>query len=350
METHLALITQQLNNLPKSLQPKLMLLQSTEFSCDGFGFYSQTDHLLFKDMFIQDVEELFASDASTNQLLSPEQCQQGCYSDGGLPVLLAVNSPQKHQKFQRLLRCLGLQVQVVSHATAQQELWESGLYCILFTEFLETSLVKIASKPLMDIAVFSLTDDVPKAESNTYFDDWHIAKLTEDSTLEKLSDVLAPWLNVESKTAAIVSPEGLLEGIDECDDEESAELVITELVTSLAKDNNNAAFDFSKYLHHQGSVELALFMLDDYTTENHQQLDVLIHAIKAKELTKAKEAIITLQLNAQILSSAELDKLCSQWSLLLNGNDKPSSLKEMNILLKETRAALTAIDSYAESI
>ncbi len=349
-QTHLALITQQLNNLPKSLQPKLMLLQSTEFSCDGFGFYSQTDHLLFKDMFIQDVEELFASDASTNQLLSPEQCQQGCYSDGGLPVLLAVNSPQKHQKFQRLLRCLGLQVQVVSHATAQQELWESGLYCILFTEFLETSLVKIASKPLMDIAVFSLTDDVPKAESNTYFDDWHIAKLTEDSTLEKLSDVLAPWLNVESKTAAIVSPEGLLEGIDECDDEESAELVITELVTSLAKDNNNAAFDFSQYLHHQGSVELALFMLDDYTTENHQQLDVLIHAIKAKELTKAKEAIITLQLNAQILSSAELDKLCSQWSLLLNGNDKPSSLKEMNILLKETRAALTAIDSYAESI
>ena len=349
-QAHLGLITQQLNNLPKSLQPKLMLLQSAALSCDGFGFYSQTDQLLFKDMFIQDVEDLFASDASTNQLLSPEQCQQGRYSGGGLPVLLAVNSPQKHQKLQRLLRCLGLQVRMVSHATAQQKLWGTGLYCILFTEFLETSLVKIASKPLVDIAVFSLTDDFPSAEDDTYFDDWHIAQLTENPTLEKLSDVLAPWLNAEPRTATIVSPEGLLESIDACDDEESAELVITELVSSLAEDNPNAAFDFSKYLQHQGTVELALFMLDDYATENHQQLDVLIHAIKAKELTKAKKAIIALQLNAQILSAAELDNLCSQWYLLLNGNDKPSSLKEMNILLKETRATLTAIDSYAESI
>jgi hypothetical protein len=241
-------------------------------------------------------------------------------------------------------------VQVVSHAVVQQKLWKTGMYCILFTEFLDASLVKMARKPLMDVAVFSLTDDMPNAESDTYFDDWHIAKLTEHSTLAELRDALAPWLNAAPEIPAIVSPEGLLEAIDAYDDEEINELVITELATSLAEDNNDAAFDFSQYLQHQGSVELALFMLDDYANENHQQLDVLIHAIKAKELTKAKEAIIALQLNAKILSAAELDKLCSQWSQLLSGNGLPSSVNEMNTLLKDTRTTLTAIDSYAESI
>jgi HPt (histidine-containing phosphotransfer) domain-containing protein len=126
--------------------------------------------------------------------------------------------------------------------------------------------------------------------------------------------------------------------------------VITELVASLTEDNTEAVFDFSQYLHNQGSVELALFMLDDYTEDNHQHLDILIDAIKAKDLDRANNAIIDLQLNAKILAASDLAKLCTQWIKLLSGDDIPNSLKEVNILLKETRSALTAIDGYAESI
>lgn len=122
------------------------------------------------------------------------------------------------------------------------------------------------------------------------------------------------------------------------------------LIGPLAKDNKEAVFDFVQYLHYQGSIELALFMLDDYTQGNHQQLEKLIDAIKTKNYDKAKEVIIDLQCNAKILVAAELVQLCSQWLTLLNGNEIPNSVKEVNLLLKETRAALTDIDSYAESI
>lgn len=350
-QSNIDLITQQLSGLPTSLQPKLMLLQSEELNFDDFGFYSQTEQLLFKDVFLQNIKELLVGEVSTNQLLSPEQCLQYQCFESELPVILAVDSPQRYQNFQRLLCWLGLKVHVVSHADAQRELWETGLYCILFTEFSEKSLLKMVNKPLVGVAVFSLTDDVPTSENDTYFDDWHFGQLVEQSTLEELSVVLTPWLKHHKslknpEISELILSDNLIEGVDE----DNYEGVITELVASLAEDNKKAVFDFSQYLQHQGSVELALFMLDDYAQDNHQQLDVLIDAIKARDFDKAKGAIIDLQLNAQILAASDLEKLCSQWSKLFSGNDIPSSLKKLNLLLKETRTALTAIDSYAESI
>lgn len=345
-KTHMDVVTKQLNCLPTSLQPKLMVLQSSTLSLDDFGFYLQTEQLLFKDVFFQNIKELLASQANTNQLLSSEQCLQSHYLARELPIILAVHSPQKYQNFQRLLHWLGLQVHIVSHADAQSELWQTGLYGILITEFPEIALLEMASKPLVDVAVFSLTDSVPNPENKSYFDDWHIGQLVAQSPLEDLRVVLAPWLQYmkspnDTESLVLTLPEELIE-----DDE----AVITELVASLAEDSQEAVFDFSQYLHHQGSVELALFMLGDYGQDNHQQLDILIDAIKAKDFDKAKEGVMDLQLNAKILAASELDKLCSQWLKLLSGNDIPNNLKEVNTLLKDTRAALNAIDSYADSI
>ena len=350
-QQNIDLITQQLKNFPNSLQPKVMLLQSAELNFDDFGIYSQTEQLLFKDTFLHNIEDLLTGEASNNQLISPEQCQQNYYLASKLSVLLAVSSPEEYQNFQRLLRWLGLRVHVVSHADAQRELWKTGMYCILFTEFPETSLLKMERKPLVDIAIFSLVDILPNRESNAYFDGWHIEQFAEQQALAELSAVLAPWLKCSKLSnsldnSMLTSDE---EHIEFADDEFEGH-VITELVASLAEDNKEAVFDFSQYLHHHGSVELALFMLDDYTQDNHQQLDFLVDAIKARNFTKAKEAIIDLELNAKILAASKLKQLCYQWSKLLNGNEVPSSLMEVNILLKETRTALTHIDSYAESI
>jgi hypothetical protein len=217
--------------------------------------------------------------------------------------------------------------------------------------------LRMVSTPLVDVAVFSLTEDVPNSENNPYFDDWHIGQLVKQSTLQELSVVLEPWLQTVKSSSRAISPvltlsEEIIECFDEAHDEYTDEdidegndeSVITELVASLTEDNTDAVFD------NQGSVELALFMLDDYTQDNHQQLDVLIDAIKAKNFDKAKTAIIDLQLNSKILAASDLAKLCTQWTTLLSDNDISSSLNDVNILLKETRAALTAFDDYAQSI
>jgi hypothetical protein len=216
----------------------------------------------------------------------------------------------------------------------------------------------MASKPLVAVAVFSLTDVMPDAENKAYFADWRIGQLVEQSTLAELRVVLAPWLqyvkSANNTGSSLALAEKLIASVDEDSDEgnneDNDDRVITELAATLAEDNNSAVFNFEKYLHHQGSVELALFMLDDYGQDNHQQLDRLIDAIKAKNLAKAQQAIIDLQLNAKVLAAAELEELCTQWSKLLSGNEIPTSLKEVNTLFKATRAALNAIDNYAESI
>ena len=352
------LITNQLKALPIPLQPKLMILQSSALNFNDVGFYSQTEQLLFKDLFLQNIKELLVGEAYTNLLFSSEQCQQNHYLESKLPVILAVHSPEKYQNFQRLLHWLGLQVHVVSHADAQRELWESGLYCMLFTEFVETSLLKMVNKPLVNIAVFSLIDDTPHS-ADEYFDDWHIALLTEQSTLAELSVALAPWLQLDeslenSEESILSHTEEVIpdsdDDIDDCHINENCGGIITELIDLLAEEDNEGAFDFSQYLHNQGSVESALFMLDEYTEDNHQQLNLLVDALKAKDFDTAKNSVVNLQLNAKILAASELGQLCSQWSLLLSGSDIPSSLNEVNLLLKHTRAELTAIDSYAESI
>lgn len=342
-QTNIDFIMKQFTCLPASLQPKLMILQSATLAPNEFGFYSQAEQLLFQDGFFKNIKELLSSEANTNQLLSPEQCKESHYLARELPIILAVNSPSKHQNLQRLLQLLGLNVHVVSHSDAQSELWKTGLYCILITEFPEVSLLEMASKPLVNIAVFSLTNVMPSPEGNTYFNDWHIGQLNEQPVLDDLRASLAPWLQyANSYDSKLTSIDELIE-----DDEE---IVITELLESLTEESEEAVFDFSKYLHHQGSVELALFMLGDYGQENQQQLDILIEAIKEKNVEKAKEAVLDLQLNAKILAASKLDNLCSQWLKLLSGNDIPNSLNEVNALIKETRAALNAIDSYADSI
>ncbi len=353
---HFDLITQQIDNLPHSLQPKLMVLQSKELDYDRFGFYSQAEQVFCKDAFLDNIIKLLASNELNNQLFPCEPFIVNQYVVTELPLLLAVHSPQQYQNLQRLLHWLGLQVQVVSHKAAQQALWQTGQYSLLITEFTETALLEMASKPLVDIGVFSLTDLIPHSENSSYFENWHISKLAKEATLDELTDALAPWLLQTNKTSVQnngANNYNVLERQDEYLDD-SDNLVITE-VAKIFTDNdayegNEAAFDFAQYLQHQGTVELALFMLDDYTQENHQQLDSLIEAIKAKDIEEAKSSISALALNAEILSAQVLKSLCTKWLKLLSGSETPSSLKKVNALLKDTRVALNEIDEYADAI
>jgi HPt (histidine-containing phosphotransfer) domain-containing protein len=91
-------------------------------------------------------------------------------------------------------------------------------------------------------------------------------------------------------------------------------------------------------------------MLDEYTQDNHQQLNMLIEAMKEKNIEKGQSSIAALSLNAKILSAQTLQSLCTQWSKLLSGNETPSSLEKVNALLKETRVVLNEIEEYAETI
>lgn len=346
---HLAFINQQIDKLPSSLQPKLMVLQSKELSYECFGFYSQSEQMFCEESFLQTIIKLLDNNSLNNKLLPEEDFIANQYIVTELPVLLAVQSPQKYHNLQRLLLWLGLKVKVVAHEALQQALWKTGQYSLLLTEFKESALLEMERKPIADIGVFSLNDAFPAQDNSSSFGHWHIETLTDESTLTELISALKPWLKPqvlsvnENKVHTVKKKQN-------CPIETLDEFIITEAINESLEDKSKVVFDFSQYLKNQGTVELALFMLDEYTQDSHQQLNVLIDAIKSKDIEQAKNAISALALNAKILSAKELQSLCTQWLKLLSGSDSSSNLDTINILFNETRIALKEIDEYAETI
>ena len=353
---HLDLINKQINELPDSLKPKLMILQSSELNYERFGFYSQAEHIFCKDNFLLNLQTLQASDDSNNQLIPRELFIEKQYVNTELPLLLAVKFPQQYQNLQRLLHWLGFQVDIISDEATQHTLWKTGQYSLLVTEFADTALVEMTNKPFMHIAVFSLTSVIPRIENGSYFNDLHIGKLDKNSSLSVLVDALSTWLKplplveVKDKTSEKPHHTITIETPKKNVSKKIGDSVITEAYQEVIENKREVAFDFPQYLQHQGSVELALFMLDDYALENHQQLDSLINAIKEKDVEAAKSCIAEIALNAKILSAKKLQLLCVTWSKIFEGEDIPSSLKKVNALLNETRIALSEIDEYAEAI
>lgn len=351
---HLDLVTEQINSLPKSLQPKLMVLQTPALSYERFGFYSQTEQILCKTSFLHNIQALLVSDKLNNQLLPCESFTLNHYVESKLPLLLAVHSPQQHQNLQRLLSWLGLQVQVICHEAAQKALWQAGQYSLLITEFSATALLEMTSKPLVDIAVFSLTDVIPQSGNQPFCENWHIGKLTKESTLAELIEALAPWLKpVQLNTTSNDNEASTKQVGSEADLEESEVpevFMITEVADVYTENKTDKVFDFAQYLKHQSTAELALFMLDDYTQDNHQQLDNLVAAIKANNIETAQLSLAALTLNANILCAQTLKLLCAEWEKLLNDSEISTSLDKVNSLLKDTRIALNNIDEYADAI
>ncbi|OUR60751.1 hypothetical protein A9Q74_12355 [Colwellia sp. 39_35_sub15_T18] len=360
--TELSLIEQQIASLPETLQPKLMVLQSSKLSVQKFGFYSQAEQPLCKTELLDNIKHILAADEKNNQLLSADAFQHKSYMNSELQVLLAVRSPQQYQVLQRLLQWLGLRVQFVCNETSQAKHWQTGRYCLLITEFTATVWLNMTVQPLTPIGVFSLSEliappESTDAETSDYFAAWHYGQLTSASSLAELEHNLLPWLKKPANNNETIASfnkyagENRVQNIFVNPDINEDELIINEVAACLTADaNSEAAFDFSRYLQHQGSVELALFMLDDYSQDNHQQLACLATAIKDKDLDKAIMVVNNLQLNGKILAADDLQQLCRQWLDLLSKGNALTQLKQVNALLKDTQQVLHAVDSYAQTI
>lgn len=342
-------INQRIASLPNDIKPKLMVLQSKKLPYERFGFYSLTEQVVCKDTLLLNIVKLLESNDLNNQLLACDEFVTHKIFTSELTILLAVKCPQQYQNLQRLLHWLGFHVYVVTQEIAQQALWKTGQYSLLITEFAEASLIEMESKPVINIGVFSLTNSASNSPTTANSKHWHIGTLRKNSTLLEVVDAMKPWL----KQVGFVSNSAFSQEDDEelnIPSESVDELVITELAEVYAECEHEAAFDFSQYLKNQGTVELALFMMDEYALDNHHQLDRLIDAIKAKNIEEAKLSISGLTLNAKILSASELQVLCAQWVRLLDGTDISSNLDDVKTLLKDTQTVLHEIDEYAETI
>jgi len=359
--TALVSIERHIADLPKSMQPKLMVLQSSELSYQQFGCYSQAEQPLCKGELLQNIKHLLLVDEMNNARYCASELQLNSAETNGFQVLLAVHAPQHYQQLQQLLQWLGFAVYFVADDASQTKQWRTGRYNILITEFSENAFISMAVPTATEIGVFSLQEKMLVPEYSTKnssidFSQWHCGQLTTTANLAELTSCLQPWLKAEQsqqyshqksnwQSQLPLVAESLSSEDTTFNDDE---LVITEVVTNVSSDDNgDASFDFSRYLQHQGSVELALFMIEEYSRDNHQQLRDLGQAIEAKAPEKAMLSVERLLVNAKILACDDLEQLCLQWQQELNDNAELTGLAE---LVTDTQQVLYAIDSYGETI
>ncbi len=362
-------VLQTINSLPSRLRPKLMVLQTTQLSYSRYGLYSQTQELLCKRKLLQNICDLILSENSNNKWENEKKYIENQYVNVGVNILLGVSSPENHQVLQRILQWCGLQVTFVTQSIKQKESWKSGTFSLLMTEFEASPYIEFIFPPVSDngipIGVFSLAKplviEVEQAK-NKYYKNWKIETIDTDISFESLISILEPWLvkaKTELKAKALIkkvvntelaikeqkkittiSPKG--------ETKLASEFIFTKAVLSVDERAVPSAFSFSEYVIHQGTPEIALYMLDDYIQSNYQNFEFLSQAIKEKNILKAQKAVEKIQINAKILAANRLQEFCQQWlDILMN---KTKNFHEVKSLLIDMKKEIIAIDKYAETI
>ena len=270
-----------------------------------------------------------------------------------IEVLLAVQEPIKYQRLQQLLQAMGLKITLVSCEVILQKNWQTGRFavlltdidCLAFSTFLvdedETTSVKYA----LDRGVFNLASSVDLSNKPEGYDHWLMGELNANSSIDELISAMQPWLKEQvsneccSNSTAQLMPENALT-VDGVQYESS--------VTAAMADA--PSFNFEQYLQHQGSAELALYMIEEYTSENIELVEQLSQAFSINDAKNVDSAIQALQVNGKILAANNLLHLCQHWQKLLNNENLDNSEQIQVLLLSKTKQAVQAISQYADAI
>lgn len=274
------------------------------------------------------------------------------YAAMPIEVLLAVKSPIDYQRIQQLLQAIGLQVTFVVNDLMLVRYWQSGRFAVLMTEmpctpyidFKVAEVVNSDGKRALKRGVFSLDPLIQVKPDREGFSHWSHGQLDVHSSPEDLLVAMKPWIyerisvNLHSNYIA---------------NEQSRTLAnehYEQGTFAPAKNFQNQSFNFKRYIQHQGSIELAIFMLEEYTLENTQLMANLSHAFNGNHSDNAEAIIERLTVNSRILAAADLLKLCDDWKVLINVKGLDNRLQPQVALLKKTEYAVEAINSYVQTI
>jgi len=263
-----------------------------------------------------------------------------------IEVLLAVKSPEKYQRLQQLLQSMGLQVTFVTCERMLEKNWKSGRFSVLITEldcqpfttFMIDENETFSDRLALIRGVFSLTNSIDITNKQAEYSHWLIGQLDAQSGVGELITFMMPWIKEQNSE--------VLHGKKVTRSSVTEEHINTEI---LAK-NPLASFNFERYIKHQGSVELAIFMLQEYTAENTLLLELLCQEFRNNNTKKIEVIIQKLLVNSKILAAENLLNLCQAWRKLLNTQAVDNSDNVQISLLSETKEAVQGITQYADSI
>ncbi|MBU2871209.1 hypothetical protein [Colwellia sp. E2M01] len=275
-----------------------------------------------------------------------------------IAVLLAVKRPEKHYHLQQILQSLGLQTKFVTNEFMLQAQWISGQFSVLitdlncqtFTPFIIDEQQKPDDISKLVKGVFTLVDSTGKNQEvskqneskDPLYSHWFTGQINSGGNTDKLIAAMLPWINKQGD-----SSEQSRQISEKIIDEKKGVFMDDAQIDSV---NQTSSFDFNRYLKHQGSTELAIFMLDEYITENKDLTGQLQQAFANNDTQQTDTTIQSLVDNSRILAAGHLLSLCEHLQALLAKQGLNNTDNEQINLLTKIDKAVEVISQDADSI
>ena len=349
-----AIVESEIDKLPAEIRPKLFIMQPTFqiafHKNDMYGCGSFPDNQL---QFVNDLNTLINGKEPTNLAVEKKAFEHLLFYSTPTEVLVSVESLTSNKLLIRQLQWLGLQVSVVNDSTQMAELWETGRFLVLITEFSDIPNTKLSAGGMVKRCVFYVKDkqfsqkDFKRLENMTQ---WQIRKLPELEKVKELSEYLAPWLNPSNEGKPVDNNIlGSDKGFEfDVNEEQVFGFEIdhqnyTELLSADSELELDAAFDIRVYANNQGSPELAAFMLDSYIGDMKSMHEVLSKSVQNKNDKKVKTVLKEILRIATIMAAADVKEICEANLQKIKSNKK--------LTVKDVKAlddAIEVVSEYAE--
>jgi hypothetical protein len=367
-------IQQHIASLAKSIQPKLFVMQ-TFFNAPlhRHGLFEQAANPLQNAKLQQALATLLVSENSDNSVLNAETFVEHQYLATQVEVLFAVHDPSKHQPLLRMLLWLGLQVQVVCQSQAMLKFWRSGRYLLLFTDFDSSPCIEMSAGKGVRRAVFSFNDNnFSTAENQTLAGQWLFATVPPLNRVDELVALLLPWLKAKSVHVAIdkvvadkpyeVAKTSKKENEKESETEqriiaqahqasEKLGRVLSALdLTPSADSHPFQVINLAQYAKHQGSVELAVVMLDDYLADISQLMNNLSQTLNQQNYSQGVSLLTDIIKTSSILAAQDFTEVGQQLMVALNQQKMDEDNTQLMKLFSDLKQQQLLLTQFCEAI
>jgi hypothetical protein len=354
-------IQQQISSLSIDIQPKLFVMQPyLNAPLERYGLFEQTETPLQILTLQQSLADFLTTEQTTNHQLPASVFSKHQYLSTQVEVLFAVENPSKQLTLLRILQWLGLQVKIVCQPKTMTQLWSSGRYLLLFTEFEQSPFIKMSAGKSIRRDIFTFNQSNFSVEDSPKLaDKWAVSILPALHDVDALVLLLQPWLKAKpTKVVAINTVKAQSNKTKEHNNIDAELLQTTEKLdnvlskldlTPAAETNQPEPFNLEHYAKNQGSAELAMLMLDDYLADIDDAMKKLSTALAVHNYPLAMNLTSSMFTTSKILTANDFIGISQQLLFSLTSNSAIEHQQVMSLFgqLSEQQRLL---NEFAEAI
>ena len=356
-------IQQHISSLDESIQPKLFVMQPFfNASLEKHGLFEQTANPLKTIELQQSLSKFLSDDRKSNSRFDANTFNDHQYLLTQVEVLFAVENPTEHLTLIRILQWLGLQVKIVCQPKAMMKFWTSGRYLLLFTEFEQSPFIVMAAGKGVRRDIFTFNErSFSTTGDHSLAEKWGEFVVPELKNIDALVALLQPWLK-RKKTKVIsidkseeftndvhVSKHGEVNTLNTNEPLDNLSSTLVLPLPETSKNNQPEAINLVVYAQNQGSIELAVVMLDDYLDDIDETIKKLSIALAEQNYLLGISLTNALIKTGKILAAEDFTDICQQLLVYLNKNVTTEHNQAM-VLFSQLNQQKLLLNQFAEAI